>query len=146
LRAGRLRLAALATLLIAPGADAEPHNIGEIVLADGLAMRAAHQQFPNRPFIDASPGWLAEAAAKRTRILRDVRAALNAGDGPIVTKFTTGTGPAGIAREVDYAAWIVTGYLLAHGETDAEIAQVKAKDAPARVGEAIDKMLLEKGR
>jgi hypothetical protein len=146
LPAGRLRLAALAALLIAPPAQAERRNIGEIVLADGLAMRAAHRQSPDRPFIAARPGWLAEAATKRARILRDIRAVLDANDRPTVTIFTTGIGPAGIEREASYAAWIVTGYLLAHGETDAEIAQVAEKDAPARVGEAIDKMLAETGR
>jgi len=131
---------------LAPAARAEQRNVAEIVLADGLAMRTAHKQFPDRPFIDAPPGWLAEAAAKRAQILHDVRAVLNDSDGPTVAAFTTGIGPAGIAHEAGYAAWIVTGYLMAHGETDAEIAEVKSKDAPARVGEAIDKMLAEKGR
>jgi hypothetical protein len=129
-----------------PVAYAAQRGVGEIVLAEGLAMRIAHRRFPDRRCTEIRPSWFAEAAAKRTQILRDVRAALNDSDRPTVTALTTGVGPAGIEREASYAAWIVTGYLLAHGETYAEIAAVNVKDAPARVGEAIDKMLLEAGR
>ncbi len=141
-----VRLAVVAALLVAPAAHAEQRSIGKIVLAEGLALRVAHQHSPGRPFTEARPGWFAEAASKRAQILHDVRAAVNDSDGAAVAALTTGIGPAGVEREADYAAWIVTGYLLAHGETYAEIAHVSAKDAPARVGEAIDKMLLENGR
>jgi hypothetical protein len=122
------------------------HTIGETVLAEGLAMRVARTLFPDRPendFVEARPGWLAEADAKRGRILLDVRSVLNDKDGDTVTRFTMGQGPAGLEREAYYAAWLVTGYWLAHGETFAEIARVKEPDAPTRVAEAIDKLLLE---
>jgi hypothetical protein len=125
------------------------HSIGETVLAEGLAMRVARGLFPAQPesdFIEARPGWLAEANAKRGRILLDVRAVLNDSDGATVTRFTKGTGPAGLEREAYYVAWLVTGYWLSHGETYAEIAHVKELDAPTRVAEAIDKLLLESRR
>ena len=140
------RLAIFATLFATPAAQAGQRGIGAMLLADGLAMRSAHRQFPERPIADAPPGWLAEGAASRTRILHDVRAVLDRSDDATVIEFTTGVGPAGMTGEVRYAAWIVTGYLLAHGETETEIAQVDPQEASARVAEAIDRMLAETGR
>jgi hypothetical protein len=121
-------------------------TIGETVLAEGLAMRAARSLFPAQPeadFVEARPGWLAEAAEKRGRILLDVRAVLNEKGADTVTRFTMGQGPSGIEREAYYIAWLVSGYWLSHGETFAEIARVKEIDAPTRVAEAIDHILTE---
>jgi hypothetical protein len=121
-------------------------SIGETVMAEGLAMRVARSLYPEKPdteFVEARPGWFAEATTHRAQILQDVRAALNASDGATVMRFTMDKGPAGIEREAYYAAWEVVGFWLAHGETFAEIARVKEADAPARVGEAIDLMLKE---
>jgi hypothetical protein len=121
-------------------------SIGETVLAEGLAMRVARGLFPAEPetdFVESRPGWFADANAKRGRILVDVRAVLNDSDRATVTRFTAGTGPAGVEREAYYVAWLVTGYWLSHGETYAEIAHVKEQDAPTRVAEAIDKLLME---
>jgi hypothetical protein len=133
----------LAMGMTAGGLD---RSIGETVLAEGLAMRIARGLFPAEPetdFIESRPGWFAEANAKRGRILLDVRAVLNDRDRATVTRFTAGTGPAGVEREAYYVAWLVTGYWLSHGETYAEIAHVKEQDAPTRVAEAIDKLLME---
>jgi hypothetical protein len=121
-------------------------SIGETVLAEGLAMRVARNLFPAEPetdFIETRPGWFADANAKRGRILLDVRAVLNDSDRATVARFTSGTGPAGLECEAYYVAWLVTGYWLSHGESYAEIARVKAQDAPTRVAEAIDKLLAE---
>ena len=121
-------------------------TIGETVLAEGLAMHVARSLFPDRPetdFVEARTGWLSEATAKRGRILLDVRNVLNEKDADTVTRFTMGAGPSGIEREAYYVAWLVTGYWLSHGETLDEIAHVKEENAPTRVAEAIDKVLLE---
>jgi len=121
-------------------------TIGAIVLAEGLKMRLERQRFPDRPdseIFRAEPGWFDEASARRAAILHDIRAVLNADDAGTAARFTTGIGPAGIRRETTYAGWLVTGYWLSHGETYTEIAHVAEKDAPARVAEAIDKLLAE---
>jgi len=124
----RAALALAAILAIASAqADPAPPTIAEIVVTEGLAMRAERNAHPDRPGPDF-------AEAHRTRILSDVRAALTARDPGTVARVTT---------ETRYAGWQVTGFWLAHGETVAEIAQVKGRDAPARVAEAIDLMLKE---
>jgi hypothetical protein len=128
-----------ATAALALPAYAEPaRNIAEIVAADGLAMRQDRSLHPDKPSPD-----FPKAAAHRAEILRDVRAVLRADDGDTVARFTTGIGPAGIRDELHYVAWEVYGFWLAHGESFTEIARVEGKDAPARVGEAIDLMLKE---
>ncbi len=124
-------------------------TIGETVLAEGLAMRVARSLFPDRPetdFVEARTGWLSEANTQRGRILLDVRAVLNEKNADTLPRFTMETGPSGIEREAYYVAWLVTGYWLSHGETFAEIARVKEENAPTRVAEAIDKLLLEMRR
>ena len=140
----------MAALALSHGnADAAKPTVGAIVVADGIKMRIERQQFPDRPDYEifrTSPGWLAEASAKRNQILRDVRDVLSESDSDTVSRFTAGKGPAGLDREAHYAAWQVAGYWLSHGETFAEIAHVREEDAPARVAEAIDKMLAEPAR
>ena len=124
-------------------------NVGAAVIGEGLAMRVARGLFPAAPETDVTetrPGWMVTGDAKRNAILRDIRVALNDSDAETVSRFTAGTGPAGLEREAYYVGWQVTGYWLAHGETLGEIAHVKERDAPARVAEAIDKMLMEPAR
>ncbi len=125
-----MRLAAgLAAALFALAAHADPaRNIAEIVVTEGLAMHQDRALHPDRPGPD-----FAEAAAHRSQILQDVRAVLAANESETVK-----------CSEVDYTAWQVVGFWLAHGETFAEIAQIKEADAPARVGEAINLMLKER--
>ena len=125
-----MRLAAgLATALLSLPAHADtPRSIAKIVVDEGLAMHRDRALHPDAPLPD-----FAEAAARRSQILQDVRAVLS------VSAERTSLD----AGEIHYTAWQVTGFWLAHGETLAEIARVKQKDAPARVAEAIDLMLKE---
>lgn len=136
-----MRLAAgLAAALLTLPSHADPaRSVAEIVVAEGLAMHLDRAVHPDKPAPD-----FPEAAAHRSQILQDVRAVLAADDSETAKRFTSGTGPSGIKGEAYYAAWQVTGFWLAHGETLAEIAHVKESDAPARVAEAIDLMLKER--
>lgn len=123
-------------------------TIGETVLAEGLAMRATQHLYPGRPattFVETpdEPGWLAKADKLRPRILSDVRGALASSRSDDVLRFTIGKGPSGIDREAYYAGWQVVGYWLAHGLTYADIARIPERDAPRRVGEALDAMKAE---
>ncbi len=130
----------LATGLAAFGLALPAHaaTVAEIVVSDGLAMRAERSLHPDRPGPDFT-----EAEAHRAQILQDVRAVLDADDPETVQRFTSGKGPAGVAGEARYAAWQVTGFWLAHGVTVAEISRIKGMNAPARVAEAIALMLKE---
>jgi hypothetical protein len=140
----RMAQAMTQAVLIAMGTrDNTPsHTVAAAVLQTGLALRAARSLFPDRTELDVIEpyaGAFADAPARRTQILQDIRGALADGN----QRLTESTGPAGIACEVCYAGWLVTGFWLAHGESFAEIARVKETDAPARVAEAIDLMLKE---
>ncbi len=124
-------------------------DIAGLIIAEGLKARAAHDQSPDSPVatLFAMPAdWLDAAKDRRTPILLDIRAVLRRKDEGTIRTFTLAAGPAGVKGEALYAAWIITGYWLAHGETYGEIARVEQKDAPARVAEVIDKMLAEPGR
>ena len=139
-----LALASAGTLRAQPN-----RNIAGLIIAEGLKARAARAELPGTPVavLFAMPaGWLDAAKDRRTPILLDVRAVLRRNDEEAVRAFTVAVGPAGVKGEALYAAWVITGYWLAHGETYDEIARVEEKDAPARVAEAIDKMLAEPGR
>jgi hypothetical protein len=125
--------------------DALSHTVGAAVLQTGLGLRVARSLFPDRTELDVIepyPGAYADAPARRTQILEDIRKARADGS----DRLTERAGPAGLTCEVCYAGWLVTGFWLAHGESFAEIARVKEADAPARVAEAIDLMLEEPRR
>ena len=118
-------------------------TIGTTVLTEGLAMRVTQQLLPNHPeayYVEARPGWFAEATKRRDAILKDVREAVASDKSEDVMRFTMGKGPSGIEREAYYAGWAVVGYWLDHGMSVSEIARIPEKDMPRRVGETIDRL------
>lgn len=118
-------------------------TIGTTVLTEGLAMRVTQQLLPNHPeayYVEARPGWFAEATKLRHAILKDVREAVTSDKSEDVMRFTMGKGPSGIEREAYYAGWAVVGYWLDHGMKLSEIARIPEKDMPRRVGETIDRL------
>lgn len=125
-------------------------TVGETVLAEGLAMRATQHLYPDLPVsrlveMPSEPGWLGRADQARDKILRDVRGVLASEKSEDVFRYTMGTAPAGFDREAYYAGWAVVGYWLAHGMSYADIARIPERDAPARVGAAIDALLASGG-
>jgi len=119
-------------------------TIGTTVVTEGLAMRVT-QKLVQRPteasYVERRPGWLAEATARRSEILKDVQAAAASDKGEDVMRYTMGKGPSGLEGEAYYAGWLVVGYWLDQGMTFAEIARIPEAQMPSRVSEAIDKLL-----
>jgi hypothetical protein len=125
-------------------------TIGETVLAEGLAMRVTQHLYPGLPaarFVEmpGEPGWLAKADTMRAKVFGDIRGVLASSKSDDVFRYTMGTGPAGIDREAYYAGWEVVGYWLAHGMSYADIARIPERDAPQRVGVALDALLAKGG-
>jgi hypothetical protein len=121
-------------------------SVGTTVLTEGLAMRVTEKLSPGIPstdFVEGRPGWLAEADGKRVAILKDVQGALGSDKADDVMRYTIGKGQAGIEREAYYAGWLVVGYWLDHGMSFADIARIPEAQMPARVGEAIAKLLAQ---
>ena len=120
-------------------------TVGETVLSEGLAMRVAQSLYPDRPaasFVETpdEPGWLKRCEAQRGRILADVRSVLASDKSDDVMRFTMGKGPSGLDREAYYAAWVVSGYWMEHGQTFATIARIPETEAPGRVREVLDRL------
>ena len=122
-------------------------TIGTTVLTEGLAMRVTQQLLPNHPdayYVEARPGWFAEATKRRDAIRKDVREAVASDKSDDVMRFTMGKGPSGIEREAYYAGWAVVGDWLDHGMSVSDIARIPEKEMPRRVAETIDKLLVTK--
>jgi hypothetical protein len=120
-------------------------TVGTTVLTEGMAMRVTQKLLPGRPeagYVEARPGWFAEAAKLRPAILKDVEGVLDSDKSEDVMRFTIGKGPSGLEREAYYTGWLVVGYWLDHGMTFAEIARIPEAEMPRRVKETIDKLLL----
>jgi hypothetical protein len=121
-------------------------TVGTTILTEGLAMRVTQKLnpgFPDTEIVSGRPGWLAEADGKRIAILKDVQGVLGSNSPQDVGRYSYGTGQAGIEREGYYAGWLVVGYWLDHGMSFADIARIPEAEMPARVGEAIQKLLAQ---
>ena len=121
-------------------------TIGTTVLTEGLAMRVTQKLVPGRTeagYVEAQPGWFAEATKARTAILKDIVPVLASDKSDDVMRFTVGKGPSGLEREAYYAGWLVVGYWLEHGMTFADIARIPEKEMPQRVNEVIEKLLAQ---
>ena len=123
-------------------------SIGTTALTEGLAMRVTQQLLPHHHpeayYVEARPGWFAEATKLRDGILKDVSEVVESDKSEDVMRFTMGKGPSGIEREAYYAGWVVVGYWLEQGMTLADIARIPEKDMPRRVGETLDTLLAAK--
>jgi hypothetical protein len=121
-------------------------TVGTTVLTEGLAMRVTQRLVPGLPetaYVEARPGWLAEADSKRIPILKDIQGVLGSNSSDDVLRYTMGKGQTGIEREAYYAGWLVVGYWLEHGMTFAEIARIPEAQMPVRVGAVIQELLAQ---
>ena len=119
-------------------------TVGTTVLTEGLACRVTQALFPDHPdtdCIEARPGWLKEATARRLEILKGIRGRLDSDASEDVMRFTMGQGTTGLEREAYYVGWEVVGYWRKRGRSFAEIARIPEKDMPRQVAEAIDALL-----
>jgi uncharacterized protein YjaZ len=119
-------------------------TIGTIVLTEGFASRVTQEFHPEKPETDAieyTHGWLEQAEASRSAILKGIRPYLTSKSFDDIMRFTMGKGPNGLEREAYYAGWVVVGYWLKHGMSFGEIARIAENDMPKRVDEAIEAIL-----
>ncbi|QTD39590.1 hypothetical protein [Sporosarcina sp. Te-1] len=117
--------------------------IAEVVLAEGLAMRASMQIAPGHPleaYAEFTPGWLQEAASKEDDILNGIVPHLVDASSEAVARFTYDRGPAGLEREGYYAGWVLVGTLQEKGVSLKELAHVKKKDIPKFVRFHIERL------
>ena len=119
-------------------------SIGATVVSEGLAMRVSQKLFPNDPpekVAEHTAGWLKEADAKRTEILKSIQPALGSDKSEDVMRFTMGQGPNGLEREAYYVGWAVVGHWLENGMTLADVARIPETEMPQRVAETLTKLV-----
>ncbi len=119
-------------------------SIAQLVLQEGLAMRATQALMPDRPDLEhlsAGPEWWARANERRREILIGTLPLLSASDGASVTRLSMGPGVAGLRREAYYLGWIVVGRLLGEGWTFPALARVSSEDMPDLIRGAIEREL-----
>jgi uncharacterized protein YjaZ len=124
-------------------------SIARTLFQEGLAMRVTESLLPGRgdaAYVEARPGWLAEAKKRETAILTGIRPSLRASDSATVMRFTMGQGATGIEREAYYAGWVVVGHLLKAGHTFPELARIPEGKLPALVDQAIGEILSQSTR
>jgi hypothetical protein len=122
-------------------------TLAELVISEGLAMRATERLLAGRPatyYIIGAQDWLDSARARRAAILRGIREHLTESQTATVQRFTFGGGTTGLAREAYYAAWEVTGALLRSGMSLQEIATTPGDRVPNLVLRGIDLVVSER--
>jgi hypothetical protein len=111
-------------------------SLPDLVLSEGVAMRAVEALLPGRPttyYIDATQSWLDSARAGRAAILRGIRAHMTDSGAATAQRFTFGSGTTGLHREAYYAGWEVIGALQRSGVSLHAIAITPASGVPALV-------------
>lgn len=116
-------------------------SLAELIVTEGLAMRVVESALPGHDatfYIEAAPGWLAEARARRDSILAGISAHLTDSGPETVQRFTFGTGATGLRREAYYAGWEIVGALKElFGMSLHEIATADPADYPVLIQRVI---------
>jgi hypothetical protein len=124
--------------------NAYRQSLAELVMSEGVAMRAVEKLSPGHPptyYTTAAPGWFESAESKRDAILRGVRAHLAEDSVATVERFTFGQGSAGLPREAYYAGWVLVGTLLDEGMSMHEIATMRPEELTALLTRTIDRIV-----
>lgn len=126
--------------------------IGETLLMEGIAMRAAQQVRPGHEEAAYTPAtvygsaWLKTCEANANSILRGIAPYLKSRDAEITTKFTYGTGTTGLNDELYCAGWVLVEYLLTQGHTYRELVRLPEAQLPVFASKAITDRLGRPGR
>jgi imidazolonepropionase-like amidohydrolase len=115
-------------------------SVAELVLQEGLAMRATQALKPGHPdwiYTEGGANWLAECHKRREEILKGIEPHLSDSNSATVARFTVGTGTSGLGREAYYVGWLVVDTLLKRGMTLAQVAHIPQKEIVAVVRTAI---------
>jgi hypothetical protein len=143
---GRHELVHAVHIEIAGLSGAWERSVAQLILQEGLAMRATQAmmpQIPDQEHISSRGDWFEQAMAKRVDILAHARPVLEAADSATVARMAIGPGPAGLRREAYLAGWILVGRLLEEGWSFPQLARVPAEDMPQLLRGAIDRELAD---
>jgi len=117
--------------------------IGEALLMEGIAMRAAQQVRPGHDEAAYTPAtvygstWLKTCEGNAHSILKGIAPHLAAADADADGRFTYGTGTTGLNDELYCAGWVLVGDLIAHGHTFRQLVRIPEADMPTFVAAAI---------
>jgi predicted Zn-dependent protease DUF2268 len=110
--------------------------IGETLLMEGIAMRAAQQVRPDHQDAAYTPAtvygaaWLKTCEANAGAISQGIAPYLDATDAETIAKFTYGKGMTGLNDELYCAGWVVVNHLLTHGYTFRQLVRVPEGGLP----------------
>jgi hypothetical protein len=119
-------------------------SVASAVFAEGLAMRVTEQLnpgFPANVYTTSSPVWLEKCKASLPQVFNELREHRADSGAQAVSKFTYGTGTAGIDREVYCGGWFVMGRILSDGVSFTALGRMTQTEAEARVAATIDSLL-----
>ncbi len=118
-------------------------SVAELILQEGLAMRATEALMPDvgeSRLLSGDPDWINAVRAQEREILSGAVPLLEAADGGSIMRMIM-RGPAGLRREGYYAGWVVVGRLLNEGWTFPRLARVPSGEMPELVRGVIERAL-----
>jgi hypothetical protein len=119
-------------------------SVASAVFAEGLATRVTERLNPGFPaniYTTSSPEWLERCKASLPDVLNELREHGADSGAEAVSKFTYGTGKAGIDREVYCGGWFVVGRMLSDGVSFSTLGRMTQAEAEAKVAATIDSLL-----
>lgn len=123
-------------------------SVASALFAEGLAMRVTEHLLPGSAaniYTASTPEWMEQCSAKLPDVLHDLEAHLRDQGAEAVSRFTYGTGAAGLNREVYCGGWFVVGKLLEGSHTYAQLGNLSRPEAERIVTLAIHQMLTSPG-
>ena len=119
-------------------------SVASAIFAEGLATRVTEHLNPGFPaniYTTSSSAWLEKCTASLPQVLNELREHRADAGAQAVSKFTYGTGTAGINREVYCGGWFIVGRMLSDGVSFSTLARMTRAEAEARVATTIDSLL-----
>jgi hypothetical protein len=129
------------------GGGWDKQYVGTALFTEGLAMRVTEHLNPGLPanlYTSSNKEWLDRCTNKLPAVLADMLEHREDMGATAVSKFTFGTGAAGIEREVYCAGWFVIGELLKEGVTFPQLARLTQPEAQEKVHATILALLATK--
>ena len=122
-------------------------SVASAVFAEGFAMRVTEHLNPGFPaniYTASSPVWLEKCKASLPQVLNELKEHGADSGAQAVSKFTYGTGTAGIDREVYCGGWFVVGRMLSDGISFSTLGRMTQAEAEARVPATISRSCLSR--
>jgi hypothetical protein len=119
-------------------------SVASTVFTEGLAMRVTEHLNPGFTtdiYTTSSPEWLERCTASLPQVLRELREHAADLGAEAASKFTYGTGTAGLDREVYCGGWFVVGKMLSDGVSYSALGRMNQAEAEANVAATIDSLL-----